>query len=325
MASAGINSAPNLFKDFAKEIQEEFLFDAEIVFLHGDALLTLRNIPDQSVRLVVTSPPYNIGKEYESETGLEKYLENITPILRELVRVLANDGSICWQVGNYVHKGEVFPLDLYYYPIFKSLGLKLRNRVIWRFGHGLHASKRLSGRYETLLWFTKSDKYIFNLDPIRIPSKYPGKTIFKKGPNYGKPSGNPLGKNPSDFWDIVQQDWDSLVWEIPNVKSNHPEKTIHPCQFPVELVQRCVLAMTNEDDFVLDPFGGVGTTTVASLMHKRKSILCEKELKYIEEAKRRLKLYFAGILKVRPIGTPIFQPKGTEKVAQIPLEWSENK
>lgn len=167
-------------------------------------------------------------------------------------------------------------MDIYYYEIFSKLGLKLRNRIVWHFGHGLHASSRFSGRYETILWFTKSDDYIFNLDNVRVPSKYPGKLHYK-GPNKGKPSGNPLGKNPSDVWEILKQDWDSCFWEIPNVKSNHPEKTDHPCQFPIELVERCVLALTNEESWILDPFGGVGTTVIASLKNNRRCVSVDKE------------------------------------------------
>jgi len=105
----------------------------------------------------------------------------------------------------------------------KKYGLQLRNRIIWRFGHGLHASNSFSGRYKIILWFTKSDDYTFNLDAVRVPSKYSGKRYFK-GPNKGQPSGNPLGKNPNDIW-----------------------TTIH------------------EDDWILDPFAGVGSTVVAAL------------------------------------------------------------
>ena len=152
--------------------------------------------------------------------------------------------------------------------MFKNAGFRLRNRIVWHFGHGLHASKRLSGRYETLLWFSKTDNYTFNLDEIRVPSKYPGKRSFK-GANKGELSGNPLGKNPSDFWDDIKDDDDKLVWEIPNVKANHPEKTAHPCQFPVELAERCVLALTNNKDIVFDPFVGSGSSAVASIMHGR--------------------------------------------------------
>ena len=193
--------------------------DSNIVTLHqGDSRTFLKTIPDGAISLVVTSPPYNIGKVYERRQGIAAYLAEQEIVIVELARLLAEQGSICWQTGNYVDDGEVFPLDIYYYPLFKKHGLKLRNRIIWHFEHGLHASKRFSGRYETLLWFTKSDDYTFNLDPIRVPSKYPGKRHFK-GPNKGQLSGNPLGKNPSDMWEFLLDEWESCLWDIPNVKS----------------------------------------------------------------------------------------------------------
>ncbi len=313
-----------LFEISPKKISMEYKAGEDFIILSGDASITLKEIPSDSVRLIISSPPYNIGKEYEKGTELENYLESMKPILSELSRIMADDGSICWQVGNYVNNGEIVPLDISYYSIFKSLGLKLRNRIIWHFDHGLHASKRFSGRYETISWFTKSDSYVFNLDPVRVPSKYPGKTHFK-GDKRGLPSGNPLGKNPSDFWAVIEQDWDKLIWDIPNVKANHPEKTIHPCQFPIELVQRCILALTNENDYVLDPFGGVGTVMVAAMIHNRKAIICEKEEKYIEMTINRIKDYSDGRLKIRPLGKPVYTPTGREKVSQIPLFWQEQQ
>jgi adenine-specific DNA-methyltransferase len=221
-----------------------------------------------------------------------------------------------------VESSEVFPLDVFYYPLFKKRGLKLRNRIVWHFGHGLHASKRFSGRYEVLLWFTKEDRYTFNLDEVRVPSKYPGKTHFR-GEKYGQPSGNPLGKNPSDVWRIVQQDWESALWDIPNVKANHPEKTIHPCQFPIELVERCVLALTDEDDWVLDPFSGVGSAMLAALRHNRRAIGCEKEAEYVRIARQRIADFYSGSLGYRPLGRPVYQPTGREKVSQIPSQWKQ--
>jgi adenine-specific DNA-methyltransferase len=140
-----------------------------------DNLTFMRPLNDGSMKLIVTSPPYNIGKKYESRTPLDLYIESQAQVISECIRLLHPNGSLCWQVGNHVDKGEIFPLDTILYPIFKQHGLKLRNRIIWHFGHGLHCQNRFSGRYETILWFTKSDKYTFNLDPIRIPSKYPGK------------------------------------------------------------------------------------------------------------------------------------------------------
>jgi DNA modification methylase len=212
-------------------------------------------------------------------------------------------------------------LDVYFYPIFKKLGLHLRNRIVWTFEHGLHCTKRFSGRYETLLWFTKTDDYTFNLDPVRVPSKYPGKTHFKPGPKYGLPSGNPLGKNPSDIWRLMAKEWETGIWEIPNVKANHPEKTIHPCQFPIELVERCVLSMTNEGDWMLDPFSGVGSAMLAAVRHKRRAMGCEREQKYIDVGKERMRQLFDGTLPYRPLGKPVWKPKGTEKVAMVPKQW----
>ena len=302
-------------------IESAFSSMAKVVTYSGDAIDGLQGIPSGSIQLVITSPPYNIGKKYESVTSLESYLASQERVIKELVRVLSPNGSLCWQVGNFVKESEVFPLDIYFYPIFKQMGLKLRNRIIWTFDHGLHASKRFSGRYEVLLWFTKTDTYTFNLDPVRVPSKYPGKTNYKPGPNYGKPSGNPLGKNPSDIWRIIAQDWEREIWDIPNVKANHPEKTDHPCQFPVELIQRCVLALTNEDDWLLDPYMGVGSALIGALLHNRRAMGCEQDKSYVAMAQKRIRDLAHGKLKIRPLGKPVHKPTGREKVSRVPVEW----
>ena len=230
---------------------------------------------------------------------------------------------MCWQVGNYIEKGEVFPLDVFFYRIFKEAGFQLRNRIVWHFGHGLHANRRLSGRYETILWFSKTADYVFNLDPIRVPSKYPGKRGFK-GDKKGLPTGNPLGKIPLDIWTVVEEDWDSLVWNIPNVKANHPEKTEHPAQFPVELVERCVLALTSPGDLVLDPFTGVGSSAIASLRHARRFLGFELDPVYVGVTNDRIAHLRNGTLPLRPLGRPVHVPTGREKVAQIPVEWAPN-
>ena len=302
------------------EISDSFSLEQRIVLHLGDSYDFLRDVPNDTAALIISSPPYNIGKEYETKTSIESYLKQQEPVIGELVRILRSDGSLCWQVGNFVQDSEVFPLDIFYYNTFKNKGLKLRNRIIWHFGHGLHASKRFSGRYETILWFTKSDRYIFNLDSVRVPAKYPGKTHFK-GPNKGKPSGNPLGKNPSDVWEFIAEEWEKEIWEISNVKANHPEKTIHPCQFPIELVERCVLALTRDDDWLLDPYCGVGSALIAGLRHNRKVIGCDKETKYIQIARERISESFSGTLRVRPLGKPIYVATGHEKVTKIPVEW----
>jgi len=304
----------------APGIEDHYAPSAEIVLFHGDCATLLCSMPSGVVDLVISSPPYNVGKEYEKTKPLSAYLKEQEPVIAELHRVVAHTGSICWQVGNYVNRAEVFPLDVFYYDLFKRLGMKLRNRIVWRFGHGLHASNRFSGRYEVILWFSKTDDYVFNLDSVRVPSKYPGKRHFK-GPKRGQPSCNPRGKNPSDVWDILAQDWEQEVWDIPNVKANHPEKTAHPCQFPVELVERCVLALTNEGGVVLDPYCGVGSALIAAIKHDRKAIGAEKELDYIDQARRRIQRFQNGTLPLRQLGKPVYEPTGREKVSQKPAEW----
>ena len=306
----------------SKEIESHFKTDSNIVLYHGDVNDFLKTLPDNSVSLIVSSPPYNLGKEYEKEVAINEYLETQTHTVKHFYRILKNTGSICWQVGNYVKEGEVYPLDIYYYNIFKKLGMFLRNRIIWHFGHGLHCKNRFSGRYETILWFSKTKKYVFNLDPVRVPSKYPGKRHYK-GAKKGQVSGNPKGKNPSDVWEGLSNDWDEAVWNIPNVKSNHCEKTVHPCQFPVELVERCVLALTDEDDWVFDPYAGVGSSLIAAVKNNRRAMGSEKESDYIKIARERIVSFSNGTLRLRPMEKPVHEPTGREKVSQIPLEWRD--
>ena len=265
-----------------------------------DNIEFMRELPKESMKLIVTSPPYNIGKEYEKRTSREDYVKEQAATIAEAVRLLHPNGSICWQVGNHIDDGEVFPLDILLYDLFKNHRLKLRNRIIWSFGHGLHCQKRFSGRHEAILWFTKGDDYTFNLDPVRVPAKYPNKKHFK-GPNRGQLSGNPLGKNPTD------------LWEIPNVKANHVEKTVHPCQFPVALVERLVLALTDKGDSVLDPYLGVGSSAIAALKNDRNAFGCDILPEYVNVARERIEQLRNGELRTRPMDKPIYEPTPKER------------
>jgi len=257
-----------------------------------DRLELLKKLKDKSVQLIITSPPYNIGKSYEIKKPLDEYFEEQKKTLVECVRVLKNKGSICWQVGNYTKNSQIIPLDIAIYNICEKLGLKLRNRIVWHFEHGLHAQKKFSGRYETILWFTKSDNYTFNLDDVRVPQKYPGKVGYR-GKNKGKYTGNIKGKNPSD------------VWIIPNVKSMHKEKTIHPCQFPIELAERLILSLSKKKDIVLDPYAGVGTTLIAALKNDRKAYGSEIKKNYVNITKKRILQLKDGTLPIRKMFTPV--------------------
>jgi len=288
-------------------ISDSFREDARAVLHCGDRLELLKSIPSRSADLVVTSPPYNIGKRYERRTGLSEYLKGQEATIEECVRILSPRGSICWQVGNHIaDDGEVVPLDIALYGCFKRHGLKLRNRIVWHFDHGLHCSKRFSGRHETILWFTKSDQYLFNLDAVRVPQKYPGKKYYK-GPKIGQFSSNPLGKNPGD------------VWLIPNVKHNHIEKTTHPCQFPVELVERLVKALTKSNSLVVDPYMGAGSSVCAALLNNRRGAGADLVREYVKIARERALQALEGRLRVRPMDRPIYEPNPLSKLTRRPV------
>jgi adenine-specific DNA-methyltransferase len=241
----------------------------------GDCADLLGGLPDECVDLVVSSPPYNLGKEYEARRALQVYLEGQTAVLRECCRVLKRTGSIFWQVGAFSDSGSLIPLDIRFFPILEGLGLIPRNRIVWVRQHGLHAQRKFSCRHETILWFTKSDCYKFFLDPVRVPQKWQNKKHYR-GDRKGEYSCNPDGKNPGD------------IWLFRNVKHNHEEQTIHPCQFPEDLVARIILATTERGDVVLDPYMGAGTVAVVAAAHDRHFTGAELDPIYHNVALRRL-------------------------------------
>lgn len=276
-----------------------------------DAMCFLAALESGSADLVVSSPPYFMGKEYDTSCNVDDFIAVHQHLLEQLVRIVRPGGSICWQVGHHVSRNVEIPLDAIVYSVFsKSEYLKLRNRIVWVFGHGEHCKRRFSGRHETVLWFTKGEPYYFDLDAVRVPQKYPGKTHYK-GPRQGKPSGNPLGKNPGD------------VWEIPNVKAAHVEKTEHPCQFPVALAQRLVRALCPVGGLVVDPYVGSGTTAVAAVMEKRRFVGSDHNINYVTIARMRLRQLRAGALRIRPINLPVQLPSANQAVSRTPLEWRQ--
>jgi adenine-specific DNA-methyltransferase len=271
-----------------------------------DAFHFLSELKPNSVDLIVSSPPYCMGKEYDTSLSIEDFEADHRRLAPLLARALKEGGSLCWQVGHHIKNGVAVPLDAIVYPIFaKQEGLFLRNRIVWTFGHGLHATKRFSGRHETILWFTKGRQYRFDLNSVRVPQKYPGKRYYK-GRKAGEWSGNPKGKNPSD------------VWDIPNVKSRHVEKTSHPCQFPVALVQRLIRALAKRRGLVVDPFMGSGSSAVAAALESRRFFGCDLNESYVTIAKQRLVQIKRGEENYRPLEVPIYQPSGNEAVATRP-------
>lgn len=301
---------------YEMKVYKRFKSTNKVTIINDDCLKLLKRLPNESVDIVVTSPPYCIGKAYEDpHDDIRTFKQQHTVIFDDLYRVLRPGGSLCWQVGYHVSDKCLIPLDYIVYDIFtnesgkRDYPLILRNRIIWTFGHGLNSTRRFSGRHETILWFTKGDQFSFNLDDVRIPQKYPGKRHYK-GPNKGKLSGNPLGKNPSD------------VWDIPNVNAKHIEKTEHPCQFPVSIPQRLIKALTPENGLVLDPFMGSGTTGVAALMEGRRFAGAEIQKDYYEISIKRIIATANGDVKIRD-DKPVMEPNANTSVAKLPEEFRE--
>lgn len=276
-----------------------------IQLVNTDAQTFLRHLPDASVDLLVTSPPYFVGKEYDRSRSIKDFEEEISRTIERARAKIRRGGSMCWQVGYHVTENIAVPLDvLVYNAVAQHSEFRLRNRIVWTFGHGTHSTRRFSGRHETILWFTNGDDYTFDLDSVRVPQKYPGKKHYK-GPKKGTWSGNPSGKNPED------------VWDIPNVKARHVEKTVHPCQYPVALVRRLIRALTPDGGLVIDPYMGVGTTAVACLLEDRRFAGCDVEEKYVSLARARVESARAGTLKVRD-DRPARAPIAGEAVATAP-------
>lgn len=293
------------------KIYKHYNENSWMTLFNGDCINLLKEIPSNSIDLVVTSPPYCMKKAYENpQDDMQTFQDQHRKMFDQLYRIVKSGGSICWQIGYHVSKGSVVPLDYLIYEIFTEKNqdlvepLILRNRIIWTFGHGLNSTQRFSGRHETILWFTKGENYKFNLDSIRIPQKYPGKRYYK-GEHKGELSGNPLGKNPSD------------VWDIPNVKANHVEKTAHPCQFPAAIPLRLIRALTDVDGTVLDPFMGSGTSAVAALLANRKFIGAEIKEEYYAIACERIYNTLEGKVNVRE-DIPVMKPNKNTAVAKLP-------
>jgi adenine-specific DNA-methyltransferase len=282
------------------------------VLFRGDCLELLRRLPDASVDLTIASPPYCIGKSYEQSRSVADFIAAQKQVLPAIARITKDGGSICWEIGYHVADGAVYPLDYEVFSILKGIdGIVLRNRIVWTYGHGEHARRRFSGRHEIVMWFTKGTDYLFDLDAVREPQKYPGKRK-SSGPHKGEYSGNPKGKNPGD------------VWSIPNVKAKHVEKLGHPCQFPIGLADRLVRALCPKNGLVFDPYMGTASSGVAAILNGRRFMGAEIDKNYMEIATERLAQAYDGTVPHRPVDRPIFVPGPGLAVARRPEHFVEH-
>ncbi len=228
-----------------------------------------------AINSTITSPPYNIGKDYEKKLSTEEYINWISSVINSIYNITKKDGSLLLNIGYIpvLNKGRAVPIA---YLLWNKNNFFLNQEIVWNYGAGVACKKYLSPRNEKVLWYIKNERsYTFNLDDIRdLNVKYPNQ---KKN---GKLRCNTLGKNPSDVWKIAK------VTSGKNRSSK--ERTPHPAQFPVDLIKRMVLGFTNKSDIVLDPFIGSGTTAVTCLELGRKCIGFEVREDYCEIIKNRI-------------------------------------
>jgi adenine-specific DNA-methyltransferase len=241
----------------------------------GDVLDVLRSLPADSVNLVLTSPPYNIGKPYETTLPADEYVAWCQAWIAELWRVSAPNASVWLNLGYtaVLGRGTAVPIA---YLLWEKLPFHLVQEVVWHYRAGVACRKRFSPRNEKLLWLVKDPgEYVFDLDAVRCTQvRYPNQR------SRGRSRSNPNGKNPSD------------VWEIPKVTSgagrSSPERTAHPAQMPLAVAERVIRACSRPGDLVLDPFGGSGTTALAALSLHRRVLSADSERDYVDLARSRL-------------------------------------
>lgn len=246
------------------------------MIFNGDCIELLSKLPPSSIPLCVTSPPYNIGKEYESIIGIDRYLDWCEQWIGLIHKATCSNGAFWLNLGYLSIDGRAKAIPIPYL-LWNRVPFFLLQEVVWNYAAGVASRKAFSPRNEKLLWYIKNETdYIFDLDAIRDPNvKYPNQ---KKN---GKLKCNPLGKNPTDVWQI------SKVTSGQNRSSK--ERTPHPAQFPIEMVNRIIKACSVAGDIVLDPFLGSGSTIEAALRSGRQAIGFEINASYVSIAETRIK------------------------------------
>ncbi len=276
----------NKFEQIKEVLGEPYYENYSSLIYNMDCVEGLNLLKNSGVKIdaTITSPPYNIGKEYEKIQPVNEFVKWLTDIGDLIFDITKRNGAYLLNVGylEIENKGRAVPIT---YLLWDKIKFYLNQEIVWNYGAGVAAKNYLSPRNEKILWYIKNeDEYTFNLDDIRDPDvKYPNQ---KKN---GKLRCNTLGKNPSDVWQIAK---------VTSGKDRSSEERMpHPAQFPVDLITRLVLGFTNKNDLILDPFMGSGTTAEVCMHNNRFSIGFELREDYCETIKKRLN----GIIKTQTI------------------------
>lgn len=226
----------------------------------------MTELPDNSVHLMVTSPPYNVGKEYDEDLTLDDYRGLLRRVLAEVYRVLAPGGRACINIANLGRRPYI-PLHSYIIEDALALGFLMRGEIIW------DKASSAGGSTAWGSWRSATNPTLRDVHEYIL--------VFSKE-NFGRPA--PNGKRFSTSRDDFLQNTKS-VWSFPTVSAR---KIGHPAPFPVELPQRLIELYTFPGEVVLDPFMGSGTTAVAARDAKRVYVGYEMSKKYVKLARERL-------------------------------------
>jgi len=263
---------------FTKALGSPYYEDESTLLYNIDCIDALGRLPKESIDLFITSPPYNIGKEYENVMDMDQYVQWCQKWLKGIPHALKANGAFWLNLGYVKYKNYAKALPLTYL-LWDKIDMFMIQEVVWNYGAGVAGKTFLSPRNEKWLWYVKdSENYTFNLDAIRDPDvKYPHQ---KKN---GKLRCNTLGKNPSDVWQIAKV--------TSGTDRSSPERTSHPAQFPTDLINRLVLGFSNENEVIVDPFMGSGSTAISSIKYNRKVIGFEIRKDYCEMEMERIIAY----------------------------------
>ncbi|NMH24920.1 DNA-methyltransferase [Flavobacterium solisilvae] len=252
----------------------------------GDCINTMKNMPEKSVNTIVTSPPYNLDKKYgkyDDNKPFKEWENLIDETAKTAHKILKDNGSFLLNVSPIPDKKtkEIIPLDAIAYYIFKKNGYYLRNSIIWHFNNMQNCTNRLSGRWESILWFVKDiNNYQFNLNDIRIPYITQNDKRLIGG----------SGRNPTDTWNFDLPESDFWYFDrVNNMTKNKLGLTEHPCIYPTAMIERIIKMTTQKGDVVLDPFLGSGTTLVATQKTERIGLGIELDERYEDIISKRIK------------------------------------
>jgi len=228
----------------------------------------MQGIPDNSLHLMVTSPPYNVSKEYDEDLSLQEYLQMLGNVFTETYRVLVHGGRACVNVANLGRKPYI-PLSDYISHMMIDIGFKMRGEIIWAKGAGAGVSMAWGS------WQSASNPVLRDTHEYIL--------VFSKG-TFERKKGNRENTITKEQF----MEWTKSVWTM-NPES--ARKVKHPAPFPVELPYRLTQLYTFKGDVVLDPFVGSGSTAIAALKSERKFIGYDIDPEYVKIAEKRIAPY----------------------------------